>query len=126
MAESTEDIKEVKPVKYNTYVLMNKPVYFWGFTAYQLVGSFGIIIFVSILAFAIFHAFIGMFIFALLASPIFYFMGIIRRENSRGNPNYLESYNLFRKSPRVITDHENVMLKIYRNQDKKYIKSNSK
>jgi len=122
MYEELKD-KEVKSLWYNTFILINKPVYFWGFTSYQLGGAVGAILFISFIAYAIFHLIVGTIIFLLMVIPMFFLMKKIRKENSKGNPNYVASYFLFKKAPNVITDNANVMRKIYRNEPRKYNKS---
>ncbi len=111
--------REAEPLRYNTYVLMNKPVYFWGFTSYQLLACFGPIFFIAIISFGIFHILYGSIILGILVTPVICLMRIIRKENSKGNPNYLASWFLAKKAPGAITDRDNVMAKLYRN-NKKY------
>ncbi len=122
MDQDSPKVKDTEPRRYNTYVLMNKPVYFWGFTSYQLLACFGPIFIIAIISFGIFHVIIGSIILAVLTAPVIYLMGIIRKENSRGNPDYLHSWFMAKKAPRVVTDHDNVMSLIYKNEFRKYRK----
>lgn len=114
--------KEVESRRYNTYVLMNKPVYFWGFTSYQLLACFGPIFMIAILSFGIFHVFIGSLVLGVMVTPVIYIMGIIRKENNKGNPNYLASRILAKKAPHVVKDRDYVMAQIYKNNQRKYCK----
>jgi len=125
MENIPETFKVTEPRRYNTYVLMNKPVYFWGFTSYQLLACFGPVFFITVFSFGIFHLFIGTLILCIVVSPLIYLMGIIRRENNKGNPDFLASWFLARKAPCVITDRNNVMSMIYRNESRNYIKGKS-
>jgi hypothetical protein len=114
--------KEAESRRYNTYVLMNKPVYFWGFTSYQLLACFGPVFFIAIISFGLFHVLYGSIILCVLVTPVIFLMSIIRKENSKGNPNYLASWFLAKKAPGVITDRDNVMAKLYKNETRKYRK----
>jgi hypothetical protein len=118
MEHQISRVKEAEPRRYNTYVLMNKPVYFWGFTSYQILACFGPIFIVAMISFALFHVLIGSLLLCLLVAPVIYIMSIIRKENSKGNPNYLASWFLAKKSPRVITDRDQVMKLLYRNPER--------
>ena len=114
----------VKPKKYNTFILLNKPVYFWGFTAVQLAVSVGGTIMLTIVSFMIFHLLIGTVVFLILGIPIYRIMGRIRKENSKGNPDYVSAYFNYRKNPKYITDREGVIKLIYKNKARRYIKNN--
>ncbi len=120
MENQQTQLKEVEPRRYNTYVLMNKPVYFWGFTSYQLLACFGPIFFIVLICIGVFHVVVGSIILCVLLAPVIYIMSIIRKENSKGNPNFLSSYFLAKKAPSVIQDRDRIMSKIYKNESRKY------
>ena len=120
MENQISRVKETVPRRYNTYVLMNKPVYFWGFTSYQLLACFAPIFMIAMICFAIFHVLVGSMILCLMVAPVIYIMGIIRKENSKGNPNFLASWFLAKKSPAVVTDRDQVMQLLYKNKDRTY------
>jgi hypothetical protein len=78
---------------------LNRPVYFWGFSPIQLL--------VSVLIIGITAA-IKIYVAVIIVIPVIIIMGKIKRENQKGNPDYLESLLIKRITPKYIEDHSKI------------------
>ena len=82
---------------------LNRPVYFWGFSAIQLL--------VSVLITGLIAA-IKIYLAVVLAIPLIVIMGKIKKENQKGNPDYLESFFIKRIIPGYIEDRSGLFKKL--------------
>jgi len=78
---------------------LNRPVNFWGFSPIQLL--------VSVLIVGITAA-IKIYAGVIIAIPLIVLMGRIKRENQKGNPNYLESLLIKNNTPKYIEDSSRI------------------
>lgn len=106
---------EVKPIKYFTYVNMNKPVFYFGFTSLQFSISVIVIVVVVIIAVMILGLLMGLLIGFILSSPVYILMGKIKIQNAKGNPDYVKSFQLFLKTPKRVVDERGFLNVIYKN-----------
>jgi lipopolysaccharide export LptBFGC system permease protein LptF len=90
-----EENKTENEIKLKTLVNMNKQVLFLGFTPIQFI----LLVMIIMLLAVIFRLFSVLFII-----PIVFVAQKLAKENKKGNPDFLKSYQAYKSSPKYLID----------------------
>lgn len=90
-----EENKTENEIKLKTLVNMNKQVLFLGFTPIQFILLVMLIMFLAVF----FRLFSILFII-----PVILLAQKLARENKKGNPDYLKSFQAYKSSPKYLVD----------------------
>jgi len=98
------------------YRNLNKRIYYWGYKPMQLLIFAGTIAILLLICVFFSSGITGFIIGPVIAAPVFFIMGRVRKQNKNGVPDYAASMMLYFTSEKMIRDEGFVMNKLYRNK----------